>query len=312
MNRRKDKFNYVLEVQKDQPSSAETQYLFYAVRDGDDVTLPCNNVIGGRQNCDSISWIFSDLRNTATVVLVQQGQIGENAGAKSDRLTVTSDCSLVMKKVKEEDADYFTCRKQNKDTQIYLSVITIVEQKKSDGVTLSCAVRTPGHCRYTVKWLFEGEDGDEYDQNVKTSQSDSHCDTTVSFLNPDISHASSHNVLKCEVTDGFTGDMKHLSFSPQSGNEDTTTTTTMNPPAATATPATTEQTSTTESSRTAAWWRFIAVSVGLSALIITVVTVNIWTQTKGRKTRRDENMVGDDHDGDDTVNYENIRPSAEN
>ncbi|KAI4790151.1 hypothetical protein KUCAC02_034804 [Chaenocephalus aceratus] len=36
--------------------------------------------------------------------------------------------------------------------------------------------------------------------------------------------------------------------------------------------------------------RLIIVSVGLAALIITVVTVNIWTRAKGSKAQTEENM----------------------
>ncbi|KAF3850289.1 hypothetical protein F7725_020008, partial [Dissostichus mawsoni] len=36
--------------------------------------------------------------------------------------------------------------------------------------------------------------------------------------------------------------------------------------------------------------RLIMVSVGLAALIITVVTVNIWTRAKGSKAQTEENM----------------------
>lgn len=53
--------------------------------------------------------------------------------------------------------------------------------------------------------------------------------------------------------------------------------------------------------------RFIIVSVGLSGLIITVVSVNIWTRTEGNKTQMDGNMEHNDEDEDDgTVNYENV------
>ncbi|KAI9528349.1 hypothetical protein NQZ68_022041 [Dissostichus eleginoides] len=53
--------------------------------------------------------------------------------------------------------------------------------------------------------------------------------------------------------------------------------------------------------------RLIMVSVGLAALIITVVTVYMWTRAKGSKAQTEENMERYDVD-DGTVNYENIRP----
>ncbi|KAK1889524.1 Serine/arginine repetitive matrix protein 5 [Dissostichus eleginoides] len=53
--------------------------------------------------------------------------------------------------------------------------------------------------------------------------------------------------------------------------------------------------------------RLIMVSVGLAALIITVVTVYMWTRAKGSKAQTEENMERYDVD-DGTVIYENIRP----
>ncbi|KAJ4928681.1 hypothetical protein JOQ06_004307 [Pogonophryne albipinna] len=52
--------------------------------------------------------------------------------------------------------------------------------------------------------------------------------------------------------------------------------------------------------------RLILVSVVLAALIITVVTVNIWTRAKGSKAQTEENMEQNDEDEDeDEVNYVN-------
>ncbi|KAK1888683.1 putative serine/threonine-protein kinase [Dissostichus eleginoides] len=50
--------------------------------------------------------------------------------------------------------------------------------------------------------------------------------------------------------------------------------------------------------------RLIMVSVGLAALIISVVTVHIWTRTKGGKKRMRKNLEQNDED-EDEVNYEN-------
>ncbi|KAK1889275.1 Kit ligand [Dissostichus eleginoides] len=53
----------------------------------------------------------------------------------------------------------------------------------------------------------------------------------------------------------------------------------------------------------ALWW-VLMVSVGLAALIISVVTVHIWTRTKGGKKRMRKNLEQNDED-EDEVNYEN-------
>ncbi|XP_042359892.1 uncharacterized protein LOC121955874 [Plectropomus leopardus] len=57
------------------------------------------------------------------------------------------------------------------------------------------------------------------------------------------------------------------------------------------------------------WWlRLTIVSVGLAALIIIVVAVNMWMRNKEKKTQMEEIAVRYDED-DGTVNYENITPS---
>ena len=83
-----------------------------------------------QDKCDSTTWLFSGLRNTAAVELINLGQIGENAKAKSDRLSVTVNCSLVIKKVTVEDVGCYSCRqfnrsgqRQDRDAKVYLSVI---------------------------------------------------------------------------------------------------------------------------------------------------------------------------------------------
>ncbi|KAI3364594.1 hypothetical protein L3Q82_011374 [Scortum barcoo] len=119
---------------------AET--LSFTVRDGDEVTLPCENVIDGQKNCVYTTWLFSDSGRSPVVELIKLGQIGERAKSKSDRLSVTANCSLIIKKVTVEDVGLYTCRQfrsgqqQGDDSQVYLSVINMNEQKDDDKVTL--------------------------------------------------------------------------------------------------------------------------------------------------------------------------------
>ncbi|KAL3979436.1 RIO kinase 2 [Sarotherodon galilaeus] len=95
---------------------------------GHDVTLPCKNVIQGQHNCNSTTWIFSD--SSSTVTLFELGQIKE-AKPKSDRLSLSADCSLVIKKVTDQDVGPYTCRQfktrggsqEGPDFRIQISVI---------------------------------------------------------------------------------------------------------------------------------------------------------------------------------------------
>ena len=76
--------------------------------------------------CYNTTWNFVD--SASTVELVKGGQIGKNA--KSDRLRVTENCFLVIKKVTEEDAGLYSCRQirsgqqQGPDSCVFLSVVT--------------------------------------------------------------------------------------------------------------------------------------------------------------------------------------------
>ncbi|XP_067429108.1 uncharacterized protein [Thunnus thynnus] len=226
-----------------------------------------------QDKCNSISWIFSGLRNTAAVELIELGQIDENAKAKSDRLSVTVNCSLVIKKVTVEDVGRYTCRQfksgqqQGQDSRVYLSVVTMTEHKNTDKVMLSCSVSTYGQCRQTVKWVYEGNYWDVNTQHMKESQFS--CFATVTFTTSHLAEMSKYSELfKCSMTDIYSEKLQLFTFSPQSSGE------------VTKRAATTKSTPTMKSTRQQVWLRFIIVSVGLAALSITVVSVNIWTRTK--------------------------------
>ncbi|XP_044025110.1 uncharacterized protein LOC122863070 isoform X2 [Siniperca chuatsi] len=265
--------------------------LSFVVRVGGEVSLICENVIDGQDKCDGTTWLFIGTGSTAPVQLIELGKIGEKAKAKSDRLSVTASCSLVIKKATVEDVGYYNCKQlesghqQFEETQVVLSVINMTEHEDPDKVTLTCSVSTYGQCGHTVKWQYEGKDVDKDNKDMKTSQSD--CTVTVTFLTSSLKQKSKyHELLKCEVTDGYTNKVQLFPFSPQpSGAATTRSISTAAPPP----PPTTQED----------WWRFSIVSVGLAALIIIVVAVNMWTRTKGKKTQMDENKVYDDEDEDD-------------
>ncbi|KAJ4921976.1 hypothetical protein JOQ06_027792, partial [Pogonophryne albipinna] len=126
----------------------------YFVRAGDEVTLPFDNVIHDQDECERTLWLFSDSRGSA-VKLFEDGQIHK---AKSDRLRVTENCSLVIKKVTEEDAGLYLCIRSGEESshsRVYLSVVTMTEHQVNDEVTLNCSVSTFRDCRHSVKWLLQ-------------------------------------------------------------------------------------------------------------------------------------------------------------
>ncbi|XP_026196669.1 uncharacterized protein LOC113149054 isoform X2 [Anabas testudineus] len=179
------------------------QYLYFTVSDGDDVTLPCGNVINDQNKCDSTTWLFSGLRNSAAVSLFELGQIHRDVvKSKSDRLSVTENCSLVIKKVTDEDVGRYTCRQfisgqqQGGDSVVELSVVTITEQKNNKMFNLSCSVLTRDECRHTVEWLNEADDEDvEIQKSV--------CSATVTFPTCHHHQKAKLELLRCNVTDKY-------------------------------------------------------------------------------------------------------------
>lgn len=83
-----------------------------------------------QDQCDR-TWIFSGSGNTAAVTLFEYGKIKEESKLKSDRLSVTENCSLVIKKVTDEDVGRYSCRQfdksgrqQGEDSEVDVSVVT--------------------------------------------------------------------------------------------------------------------------------------------------------------------------------------------
>ncbi|XP_059211828.1 uncharacterized protein LOC131990732 [Centropristis striata] len=197
--------------------------LYLTVGVGDDVTLSCESLIEDQNNCESTTWIFSESTNTA-VDLISRGQLGKSAGAKSDRLSVSEKCSLVIKKITEKDAGLYGCRQirsgQIQDSSVTLSVVTMTEEKNTvdDEVKFRCSLSIYDRCPRTVKWLFQGQAVDKNNPQLKTSQSD--CSASVTFPTSHFGYTSRYNSFKCEVTDGNTREVKLFSFSPpQSSGE---------------------------------------------------------------------------------------------
>ncbi|XP_062415661.1 uncharacterized protein LOC134107823 [Pungitius pungitius] len=251
------------------------------VRDGDEVTLPCDTVTEDQNNCDSTQWFFAPSISRTGGVLVRNGQIVKEAKDKSDRLSFSQNCSLVIKKVTQEDANYYDCRRGNKDARLHLSVVSMTEETNGDDVTLRCSVRTRDQCPNTVKWTNGGQDVDKDNKEVKTSQPS--CSTSLSFKTSHVFYTSSFTSLKCEVTDGDKVMEFSLRNSPSGDETGPSATKTTNKPPVTETPEKKTTTSPPEDQKPVnpALLRTFVVCLGLAALLISLVTLNIWTRTKG-------------------------------
>ncbi|XP_044185640.1 uncharacterized protein LOC122965559 [Thunnus albacares] len=190
---------------------------YITVRDGDEVTLPCKNVINDQDKCDGTTWMYGRKENSTVVELIRLGQIGRYS---RDRLSVTADCSLVIKKVTLDDFGRYSCRQydrsgqpQGQDAIVYLSVININEQRDDDKVTLTCSVLKYEYCQDTVEWLYDGNREDF------TNLGKSSCGAAVTFTASNLDQTSHYSELfKCKVTERNGGTLL-FNFTPQSSSE---------------------------------------------------------------------------------------------
>ncbi|XP_028461155.1 uncharacterized protein LOC114573273 isoform X2 [Perca flavescens] len=295
-------------------AATEKLPLSITVRAGDNVTLPCENVIKDQRECHSITWSFNRLPGKVAADVFVGGQIVKNSKANSDRLTVAENCSLVIKNVTEEDVGRYHCIQPNKlPNHVDMSVVTMTEQKDNNNVMLNCSVSTYEWCGHSLKWLYQGRDVDKDNNNLKTSQFN--CWTSVTFMTSHYIYTSEGNykLLKCNVTEAHTG--KVITLGLQSSGENKT--------------APRSKDSTTKSQGW--WWLYIIVPVGLAALFITVVALIRRRRNKGNKSHEEENVADPEggvsyasvsftkktnsrdqvQDGEDAVTYSTVKaPSS--
>ncbi|XP_055362472.1 uncharacterized protein LOC114850176 [Betta splendens] len=172
------------------------------IRRGHDVSFPCNNLIPDQSQCDATVWIYS-VSGSASVELVTHGEIKENDASKSNRLSLTENCSLVIKQVTDQDAGRYTCRQfksgrqQGVDAAVDLSVVTLTQHEHDNKVTLNCRVLTRRWKTCRAMWLFEDKDLEK--TSIKSSES--LCDAVVTFSRSSFYSSRSITSFKCEVRD---------------------------------------------------------------------------------------------------------------
>ncbi|XP_036943200.1 uncharacterized protein LOC119013007 [Acanthopagrus latus] len=242
------------------------------VREGGDVTLPCQTVTNDLHNCAHTTWSLSPTPTSSARNLFVHGQTVETAKAKSDRLSVTENCSLVVKKVTVEDVGRYIC-----NDSLDLSVIKVTEHKDDDKVTLNCSAWTRGRCSHTVKWLFANNDVGTDHKDLKTTQSN--CSSNVTFTTSHFIYTSrGYNLLKCNVTDGYSRKVQQFTLkSKPSGSRNKET------------PTEPERDIPQQSHYL--WWLYVVAAAGSAALLITVVALIRRKRNKGNKSQREENMA---------------------
>lgn len=111
-------------------TAAVTDHCDVVVRVGDEVTLSCGNVTDDQDKCNAATWLFTGSSHTIAITLFEHGDIHKNAKTKSHRLSVTANCSLVIRNVSAEDVGQYNCRKfsksekiQDRDIPVFLSLV---------------------------------------------------------------------------------------------------------------------------------------------------------------------------------------------
>ncbi|XP_032441949.1 uncharacterized protein LOC116734581 [Xiphophorus hellerii] len=199
--------------------------LYYAVRAGDDITLSCENVIDGHSNCDTTTWVYGYASQPA-VELVIHGKVKD---PRSDRLSVSANCSLVVKKVTDQDVGLYNCRQFEKpgegqfgpDALVHLSLVHLTKHEDQNKMTLTCSVVTDEPCKHSVKWLYNGNYIDK--DNKEITESSSSCSAAVAFQTSNYFYQSRFNTFKCEVK--IENKVQLFTFSSRPSEKDKTTTT---------------------------------------------------------------------------------------
>ncbi|XP_029966850.1 uncharacterized protein LOC115402437 isoform X2 [Salarias fasciatus] len=196
-------------------------------RAGEDVTLTCEHELEGQRDCNGTIWNYGHGR-AASFDLVEIGKIENNGEIESERLRVTANCSLIIKKVTVQDVGHYYCEQYKSDDSknhilvhwsvVHLSVATIVtEQEVDDEETLKCFVMSSEeNCEQEVKWMIKDQDIDEENSQIKTEKNE--CSATVTLKKSHYLHPQTH-FLSCEVTD-WTGEK--LRFSPRPSDRKST------------------------------------------------------------------------------------------
>ncbi|XP_020555731.1 uncharacterized protein LOC105357688 isoform X1 [Oryzias latipes] len=267
------------------------------VRVGDEVTLKCENANYFNDGCSRITWLYSNSGQTFS--LFELGKIHKDVVSKSDRLSLTEKCSLVIKKITDEDAGSYTCRQfstsgqQETDFQVGLNVI-----KKND-VRLTRKTLKP-----TSKPSSASTSAAESTTTTETVLSTSKPSTATDHLSktglvtclgcPLSSPTSSRDRLQQHVTpkENYVRSTRKTlkptskpSSASTSAAESTTTTESV---LSTSKPSTaTDHLSNTAPDMTAV----ITAAVIVAACLLVVVVLLGWRRIKVRKTQIEENML---------------------
>ncbi|KAK7889530.1 hypothetical protein WMY93_025090 [Mugilogobius chulae] len=131
---------------------ADPHYFFRA---GENITLPCVKAVAYGPVCSQVSWFYYYNESSQAVSRIIEGDV-ERASPGSSRVSLASNCSLILHKVTDEDTGKYVCRvfDQNEmSTTVFLGVLNVsqapsVPNQNSSEVTVQCSVsRFSRQCR---------------------------------------------------------------------------------------------------------------------------------------------------------------------
>ncbi|XP_028460456.1 uncharacterized protein LOC114572874 [Perca flavescens] len=135
---------------------------FLYKRPGQEAVLSCTTESFSPPTCSNVTWYYNR-DQTETLAEVRNGNVRQNS-ARAARLSVNTDCSLVMNNITAEDAGRYTCRQgEETDEVTVLSVLTIspsppdADPKRDGDVTLQCSLFRFNHPRLEnrIRWVDE-------------------------------------------------------------------------------------------------------------------------------------------------------------
>ncbi|KAI7791852.1 uncharacterized protein LOC130548067 [Triplophysa rosa] len=184
-------------------SGAEVTRVF--ISSGESVSLPCNDAL---HQCSSTTWIYNNYTSSSAVE-VFFGGINKNNTERSERLSLTSECSLNIYNTTQHDRGVYTCRQyvnglhHGPESQVYLHVLHVsssssssssqTEIRANTSVTLSCQLWSHD-CDYLLRvdgfqlvWMNQADVDLQTDSRyqIRSDEHDCLISLTTTLVNED-------------------------------------------------------------------------------------------------------------------------------
>ncbi|XP_024147326.1 uncharacterized protein LOC112158283 [Oryzias melastigma] len=131
--------------------SEQIEHLYHRV--GDDVPLPCRATSSSFPT-SIVNWLYQKDKLARLIKEVQNGKVVQSS-SRASRLSVSSDCSLFIRNITDQDAGFYVCRlgeTHDFDGNLYLNTLSVssdspeVHPRGNGDVTLLCSLN-----RYDIR-----------------------------------------------------------------------------------------------------------------------------------------------------------------